>query len=420
MAEKPSRRGTAPTSRRYSTPPVSGHLFSPAALRTYRDPELLDRVWVRLRTKSLSQQRWGRRAQIAAAAALFIMGIGVGRLTITEADAESEATVVASEQVVSAPLAARRQAVPPQRRQQEPETVPQGTRGADRQELSRRYQVVQEESDRPLDAVEERDSETLPVEQSTPIRPESPQWLLLAERGDFAAAFSELDHRAGFDVVLEQGSAEELMTLADVARFAGRQGRAIQALRQVTQRYRSDPNAPLAAMMLGNLLSRAGDRGGAARAYALNRTLSPGGDFAEDALVREFDLALSARNFERATQLFSQYEQEFPKGSRLEAMRAEVEQLAAQMGVPWEPATAPRPPDFSTVVNPYEEHADPSAGDAELDGEHQGAAAGRKQSSERGRAAEPPQNPLQGPPSQAAGEQEPEPQQQPASQRPAE
>src|SRR5690606_34919685 len=93
----------------------------------------------------------------------------------------------------------------------------------------------------------------------------------------------------------------------------------------VIQLYPDDPNAPVAAMMLGNLLQRAGDLVGAGEAYALNRSLSPQGDFAEDALAREFEVALETADLERARALATQYEREFPQGRRLGDIR---EQLA--------------------------------------------------------------------------------------------
>jgi len=111
------------------------------------------------------------------------------------------------------------------------------------------------------------------------------------------------------------------MTLADVARFAGRTGWAIQALQEVTTRHSTDENAPIAAMMLGNLLSRAGDSVGASRAYALNRQLSPKGDFAEDALLREFFAAAASMDWERAQLLLQEYAEKFPTGERLDEMR---------------------------------------------------------------------------------------------------
>src|SRR5690606_39243865 len=108
------------------------------------------------------------------------------------------------------------------------------------------------------------------VESSEVQLPVKSPWLVLAERGEFAASFQRLEESGGFDAVLATGASEELMMLVEVARFVGRQERAIQALRAVTDKHQADPNAPIAAMILGNLLRNSGDSAGAARAYALN------------------------------------------------------------------------------------------------------------------------------------------------------
>jgi hypothetical protein len=193
--------------------------------------------------------------------------------------------------------------------------------------LVRRSAIVSE-VDESEEALDEEATEEAVVEVEEVVPPPKATWLLSAERGDFAAAFQALDESGGFDAVLASGSPEELMTLVEVARFVGRNGRAIQALRAVTTRYESDANAPIAAMILGNLLSKAGDAGGAAEAYALNRRLSPGGDFAEDALVREFDMAMADGDLPSVQRLRAQYEAEFPQGRHLEEIRAEAARLA--------------------------------------------------------------------------------------------
>src|SRR5690606_9873279 len=169
------------------------------------------------------------------------------------------------------------------------------------------------------------------IEAQEALAPPKASWIVSAERGDFAAAFQELDESGGFDSILATGGPEELMTLHEVARFVGRNGRAIQALRVVTTRYESDANAPIAAMILGNLLSRAGDAAGAAEAYALNRRLSPGGDFAEDALVREFDMAMADGDLASVERLKAQYEAEFPDGRHLDEIRSEAARLASHV-----------------------------------------------------------------------------------------
>jgi len=159
-------------------------------------------------------------------------------------------------------------------------------------------------------------------------------WRGLAERGDFVEAAAALESAGGFEQALLRAGPDELMTLADVARAVGRPALAVQALRGVLDQYRDNENAPLAAMTLGNLLRNAGDAVGAAEAFALNRRLSPGGDFAEDALVREFDMAMEATDLTEAQRLQAQYEREYPEGRHSEVLRAEVERLAAELAPP--------------------------------------------------------------------------------------
>jgi hypothetical protein len=151
-----------------------------------------------------------------------------------------------------------------------------------------------------------------------------PTWERLAESGDFEAARAELDAHGGFESVLGTARASELMTLVDIARSSGSRDRAIAALRRVVEFFRDAPEAPLAAWTLGNLLDQSGDETGAASAYALYRRLSPGGDFAEDALAREIDSALTQGNLELSARLIAQYENEFPNGRSLEEFRAEL------------------------------------------------------------------------------------------------
>jgi len=151
-----------------------------------------------------------------------------------------------------------------------------------------------------------------------------PEWERLAEAGDFEAARVALEAKGTFDGALGTASAPQLMTLVDIARASGSRERAVAALKRVVGVFRDAPEAPLAAWTLGNLLDQAGDENGASEAYALYRRLSPGGDFAEDALAREVDSALSQGNLELSARLIAQYENEFPNGRSLEEFRSEL------------------------------------------------------------------------------------------------
>lgn len=171
--------------------------------------------------------------------------------------------------------------------------------------------------------------------------PAPPQavWLQLADRGDYERAAQALEEQGGFDWVLSQASADELMVLVDVARATGNRGRAIQALRRVTESFVSDPNAPIAAMTLGRMLMQAGDRKGASEAFSLYRRLSPEGDFAEDALASDIQAAVEEGNWERAQTLAKQYETDFPDGRHLEQIREQLNTAAPADGSTVAPAS---------------------------------------------------------------------------------
>ncbi|HEV8548299.1 MAG TPA: hypothetical protein VGQ57_04705 [Polyangiaceae bacterium] len=161
-----------------------------------------------------------------------------------------------------------------------------------------------------------------------------PDWARLAENGDFDAARTALNARGGFESVLGTASAAELMSLVDIARASGSREHAVAALKRLVGVFRTAPEAPLAAWTLGNLLDQSGDENGASEAYALYRRLSPGGDFAEDALAREIDAALSQGNLERSARLIAQYENEFPNGRSLEEYRAELARRSERAQAP--------------------------------------------------------------------------------------
>ena len=156
-----------------------------------------------------------------------------------------------------------------------------------------------------------------------------PEWQALADRDEFVAAWQSIERQGGFDAaVAKASSAAQLMELVDVARANRQRGAAITALRAVVEKHAGDPRAPLATYTLANLLEKAGDRAGAAKAYAAYRSLSPKGDFAEDALAGQIDGAIAQGNVDQAKQLVEQYAKDFPTGRRLGELRTRVGKLA--------------------------------------------------------------------------------------------
>lgn len=165
-----------------------------------------------------------------------------------------------------------------------------------------------------------------------PVPVAVPDWYLLWREDEYQRAREALERDGGFEAVLERASAEQTMAMVDLARFSHENALAIAALRSVVDRFPDDPNAPFAALTLGNLLDRAGDAKGAAAAFSAYRTLSPDGDFAEDALARQLEAALREGDTPRARELLAQYEKQYPTGKRLEELRAEVAAVLAAAG----------------------------------------------------------------------------------------
>ncbi len=202
--------------------------------------------------------------------------------------------------------------------------------------------------------------EPTPDLSAQPVLPAGPQeWQRLANIAEYAAAWRALEGSSGFEVALERASAEQAMLLHDMARFTGQRGRAVQALRHVVTQHPSDPYAPMAAYTLGNMLDNAGDQAGAAEAFAVYRRLAPKGDFVEDALTRQLEVALAQRDVELARRLADQYANEFPNGRRLGEIRTRVAQLTgtAERPAAGEPDGARGATDKPSEEAPQEEPA---------------------------------------------------------------
>ena len=302
-----------------------------AQVRVYSDDAALVRVWNRLDTQRRRSPILAPAVRGGISATLVAAGVFLGIFYERTRVDEGRLVSSVSSEVITAPEApAGPRSASPQFQAPQKDQAKEDERKSRVRRRIDRLSSVARPSVKPLDEAPAK-SATVEVEEVAPQT--KAEWVLLVERGDYAAAYQRLEESGGFDAVLSVGSSEELMTLVEVARFVGQQGRAIQALRAVTERHKGDANAPIAAMILGNLLNKSGDSVGAAQAYALNRLLSPGGDFAEDALVGEFDMALAARDVARVERLRAEYVAEFPAGRHLESINAEARRLLERSGV---------------------------------------------------------------------------------------
>lgn len=294
------------------------------ALKSHAQPERVERVWRRLELDLTGAPRARGGANVwLALGALGIFGLGVALGTRLQPPSAVEVAAVAEPRAPLPTPGAGRVAEPgapatpgqvasAQKRVRSPRAVPAG----ETEEVITEYTPTYGEPS------------GLTISQPLPASGPA-EWEALAEAGDFRAAKAALDRDGGFQRACERASASQLLVLADITRASGGREEAAQALRRVLSAYDSAPEAPLAAWTLGNLLEQAGDRSGAADAYATYRRLSPTGDFAEDAAARQVDAALSQGNLELGTRALEEYAQNFPKGRRLAELRKRRSALAA-------------------------------------------------------------------------------------------
>jgi hypothetical protein len=309
------------------------------ALKSHAEPERVERVWRRLEL-DLSGAPRGRGLLrgwlVIGAVGIFGLGVVFGarlRAPSTELSAVAEPRLAlpmpgAGPAAEPGAPAAEPRVAPAQKRVRPPRPLPTGAAPT---EYAETY----------------GDPSSVVVTEAPPVSG-PPEWELLAENGDFRAAKAALDREGGFQWASNRASASQLLVLADIARASGGREQAAQALKRVLSTYDSAPEAPLAAWTLGNLLEQAGDRTGAAEAYATYRRLSPTGDFAEDAAARQVDAALSQGNLELGTRAMEEYAQNFPKGRRLAELRKRLNALAAPTDAAGPASSEPEDDDDAT------------------------------------------------------------------------
>ena len=158
-----------------------------------------------------------------------------------------------------------------------------------------------------------------PSPRAEPAPPAEPAraWRDAADRGDYAAAWAELERtRPAMD------SMEDLLLAGDVARLSGHPDAAVGRLARAVALHPDDPRAPLAAFTLGRVrLEDLGAPRDAALAFARALELAPDGPLAEDALAREVEAWSRAGETETARARAVAYSRRYPDGRRLRAVR---------------------------------------------------------------------------------------------------
>jgi TolA-binding protein len=115
-------------------------------------------------------------------------------------------------------------------------------------------------------------------------------------------------------------SAAALLLEADSARVAGRDEEAIHLLRRVMREHPADPQARMAAFVLGRMLAAKGRNAEAMQAFADARR-SGKGELAEEALARQVEVASESGDRATAKRLAAEFARGYPKSSRLDAVK---------------------------------------------------------------------------------------------------
>ncbi|WP_437290586.1 FecR domain-containing protein [Sorangium sp. So ce406] len=113
-----------------------------------------------------------------------------------------------------------------------------------------------------------------------------PSWAKRVAAGDFGSVLAEAEQR-GLGGVLERGSLDDLVALADAARYARRGDVAQRALTATRKRFPGTSHGKAAAFLLGRMVDDGGSPGAAVPWYDTYLAESPGGPFAAEALGRK-------------------------------------------------------------------------------------------------------------------------------------
>lgn len=151
-------------------------------------------------------------------------------------------------------------------------------------------------------------------------------WRALAALGHNDKAYVELGPN-GIAAKSVSASAEDLFTLADVARLSGHPAEAVDPLQRLVMEHATDPRAPLAALTLGRIQLRSLGMPAAA-ARSLDRAMELGipGGLAEDTCALRIEALSRAgaktRDNSRARAAYEEFVARFPKSQRSAELKA--------------------------------------------------------------------------------------------------
>lgn len=156
----------------------------------------------------------------------------------------------------------------------------------------------------------------------TTATPAERRWNEALARGQWDRILADVE-RDGVESTLQTASSEELVALADAARYRRRADLARSALLAQRRRFPGSPRALDAAFLLGRVEeSRAGAASVAIGWYEQYLTSAPRGTYAAEALGRKMILSNELRGPAVARPIADEYLRRFPGGSYAGAARA--------------------------------------------------------------------------------------------------
>jgi hypothetical protein len=144
----------------------------------------------------------------------------------------------------------------------------------------------------------------------------APDWRARVKEVDYAGALELLRQQPGgiSGAIASAKSATELMQITDVARTGGERSAALSALTRVVDSFPSDPNAQVAAYLLGKMYQEAGQTQLAQTYFDKSRSLSPEGALAEGALCKKIQAEHRGAHKDEAIRLGKEYLGKYPNG----------------------------------------------------------------------------------------------------------
>ena len=145
-------------------------------------------------------------------------------------------------------------------------------------------------------------------------------WLVLAKHGAYGEAFSAAN-RAGWGRLCHRLDAHRLLTLGDVARYAGARARAREAFEALVRRFPRDPLAADAVFSLGRLAFESEHSDRAARWFRRYVDDWPQGPLADQAVGRLLECAIHTHDAEAARGAARAYLARAPRGPHAQLAR---------------------------------------------------------------------------------------------------